>query len=79
MALTNVAIKSAKPGAKPLKLAHSEGLLLHIQPSGARYWLGRMACSFPEPSHHSNGFKKRPLISWKGTRQLRIKCFEPDS
>jgi hypothetical protein len=43
MALTNVAIKSAKPGAKPFKLAHSEGLHLLVQPSGARYWLGQMA------------------------------------
>lgn len=38
MALSVAAIKAAKGGGKPYKLADSGGLYLMVTPSGARYW-----------------------------------------
>lgn len=38
MPLTDVAIRSAKPGAKPIKLADGRGLFLLLQPSGGKLW-----------------------------------------
>jgi hypothetical protein len=36
--LTDVAIKKAKPKDKPYKLTDSDGMFLHVQPIGAKYW-----------------------------------------
>jgi hypothetical protein len=38
MALTDVAIKNAKPRAKPYKLGDAGGLFLLVQPSGGKLW-----------------------------------------
>lgn len=38
MPLTDMAVRKAKPGSKPLKLADSGGLYLMISPTGSRYW-----------------------------------------
>ena len=38
MALTDTAIRKAKPGPKPVKLADERGLFLLVQPSGGRWW-----------------------------------------
>src|SRR3546814_10683928 len=38
MALTDTAIRNAKPRAKPYKLADGAGLYLEVMPTGARYW-----------------------------------------
>jgi integrase len=38
MPLTNVAIRNAKPAAKPFKLADEQGLFLLVNPSGSRLW-----------------------------------------
>ncbi|MCC6473605.1 MAG: tyrosine-type recombinase/integrase [Burkholderiales bacterium] len=38
MPLTAVAIRQAKPGAKPLRLYNSGGLYLEVTPSGGRWW-----------------------------------------
>ena len=38
MALTDTAIRSAKPRGRPYKLFDSRGLYLAVQPSGARWW-----------------------------------------
>ncbi|TPG56516.1 Arm DNA-binding domain-containing protein [Sphingomonas glacialis] len=38
MALTALAIRNAKPRAKPHKLADAHSLYLLITPSGAKYW-----------------------------------------
>ena len=38
MALTDVAIKNAKPRAKPYKLGDGGGLFLLVQPSGGKLW-----------------------------------------
>jgi len=38
MALTDVAIRNAKPAAKPYKLADSGGLFLFVTPAGGKLW-----------------------------------------
>ena len=38
MALTNTAIRNAKPTTKPYKLADEKGLFLLVQPSGGMLW-----------------------------------------
>lgn len=38
MPLSDLAIRRAKPGDKPLKLSDGGGLYLLLQPTGARYW-----------------------------------------
>ncbi|MFC4254415.1 integrase arm-type DNA-binding domain-containing protein [Altererythrobacter xixiisoli] len=38
MALTDVAIRNAKPAQKPYKLADSGGLYLYVTPAGGKFW-----------------------------------------
>ena len=38
MPLTDVAIRSAKPGKKPVKLSDERGLYLLVNPSGGKWW-----------------------------------------
>jgi len=38
MALTDTAVRNAKPAEKPIKLFDGGGLFLHITPTGQRYW-----------------------------------------
>ena len=38
MALTDIAIKSAKHGAKPKKLFDERGLFVLLQPNGGKLW-----------------------------------------
>ena len=38
MALTDVAIRSAKPLEKPYKMGDAGGLFLLVQPSGGKLW-----------------------------------------
>ncbi|HQS12141.1 MAG: hypothetical protein B7Y62_10090 [Sphingomonadales bacterium 35-56-22] len=38
MALTDVAIRNAKPGVKPYKLGDSLGMYLLVQPTGGKLW-----------------------------------------
>lgn len=38
MPLTDTKIRQAKPGAKPIKMADSNGLYLQIQPNGSKLW-----------------------------------------
>jgi integrase len=38
MALSDPAVKKAKPETKPYKMADGQGLYLQVQPSGAKYW-----------------------------------------
>jgi integrase len=38
MALTDVAIRNAKPGTKPVKMGDSGGLFLYITPAGGKLW-----------------------------------------
>jgi hypothetical protein len=38
MPLTNIAIRNAKPGEKPIKLFDGGGLFLYIAPAGGKWW-----------------------------------------
>ena len=38
MALTDVAIRNAKPGAKPVKLSDAGGMFLLVTPAGGKLW-----------------------------------------
>lgn len=38
MALTDTAIKAAKPDSKPFKISDSDGLYLLVQPNGGKWW-----------------------------------------
>lgn len=38
MALSDLAIKTAKPGAKPIRMSDSGGLYLEVAPSGGKLW-----------------------------------------
>lgn len=38
MALTDVKVRSAKPGDKPYKLTDGEGMHLMVHPNGSKYW-----------------------------------------
>ena len=38
MALTDAAIRNAKPGERPVKLFDERGLYLEVSPSGGRWW-----------------------------------------
>jgi hypothetical protein len=38
MPLTDTACKNAKPNLKPYKKADSNGLFLHVMPTGSKYW-----------------------------------------
>lgn len=38
MALTDTAIRAAKPKAKPYKLGDALGLFMLVQPSGGKLW-----------------------------------------
>lgn len=38
MALTDTAVRNAKPGAKPIKLFDERGLFLLVTPSGGKWW-----------------------------------------
>jgi hypothetical protein len=38
MTLTDVAIRKARPGTKPLKITDGEGLYLLLNPNGSRWW-----------------------------------------
>jgi hypothetical protein len=36
--LTDIAIRNAKPKAKPYKLTDADSLYLEVYPNGSRYW-----------------------------------------
>ena len=39
MSLTDVAIRTAKPTAKPFRLFDADGLYVEISPAGGKLWL----------------------------------------
>ena len=38
MALSDTAVRKAKPGEKPRKLSDARGLFLLLTPNGGKYW-----------------------------------------
>jgi hypothetical protein len=71
--LTDVQLRTAKPGSKPYKLADGGGLHLLITPDGAKYW--RMNYRF-EGIQRTLAFGKYPDISLAAARKARAAARE---
>ncbi|MFD2780826.1 tyrosine-type recombinase/integrase [Novosphingobium pokkalii] len=77
MALTDTAIRNAKPQAKPYKLADEKGLFLLVQPSGGKLWRlkfrvdGRDEQGKPKRIEKKVGFGAYPDVNLKEARRLR--------
>ncbi|MBC2666578.1 tyrosine-type recombinase/integrase [Novosphingobium flavum] len=77
MALTNTAIRNAKPKAKPYKLTDEKGLFLLVQPSGGMLWRfkfrvdGRDEQGNPKKVEKKLGLGTYPDVSLKDARDLR--------
>lgn len=68
MALTDVAIRGAKHGAKPIKLADEKGLFLLLQPSGGKLWRLKYRVFGKEKKL---GLGRYPDVSLKEARRRR--------
>lgn len=68
MALTDIAIRNAKPKAKPYKLADALGLFLLVQPSGGRLWRLKYRI---EGREKKLGFGTYPDVSLSDARKRR--------
>ncbi|HMP56949.1 MAG TPA: integrase arm-type DNA-binding domain-containing protein [Novosphingobium sp.] len=77
MALTDTAVRNAKPKAKPYKLADERGLFLLVQPSGGRLWRfkfrvdGRDEDGQPKRIEKKIGFGSYPDVNLKDARRMR--------
>jgi hypothetical protein len=62
MALTDTAIRTAKPKDKPYKVGDSQGLYLLVNPGGSKLWRVKWLCcviavgGFPEGIECVNGW-----------------------
>ncbi|MPT23022.1 MAG: DUF4102 domain-containing protein [Starkeya sp.] len=84
MALTDTAIRNAKPQAKPYKLTDEKGLFLLVQPSGGKLWRfkfrvdGRDEKGQPKRVEKKVGFGTYPDQRDQGVRPLaevyRTRC-----
>jgi len=76
MPLTDTAIRNAKPGAKPYKLADERGLHLLVQPQGGRLWRmkyrvdGADSEGLPKRVERLLSFGSYPEVSLKSARDL---------
>ncbi|MEO6093438.1 MAG: integrase arm-type DNA-binding domain-containing protein [Novosphingobium sp.] len=68
MALTDIAIRNAKPRAKPYKLGDTQGLFLLVQPSGGKLWRLKYRVDGTE---RKLGFGTYPEISLADARKRR--------
>ena len=68
MALSDLAIKTAKPGAKPIRLSDSGGLYLEVAPSGGKLW--RLKYRFGGKEKRL-ALGKYPEVSLKDARERR--------
>jgi len=73
MALTDIAIRNAKPRAKPYKLADALGLFLLVQPSGGRLWRLKYRIGGREKKL---GFGTYPDVSLSDARKRRDEARE---
>ena len=73
MALTDVAIRSAKPGSKPYKLGDSGGLFLKITPAGGKLWRVKFRVAGKEKLLALGGW---PDVSLANARKERDKARE---
>jgi len=68
MALSDTAIKNAKPGTKPIKLADEKGLYLLISPAGGKWWRLKFRYDGKEKLLSLGTY---PEVSLKDARQRR--------
>jgi hypothetical protein len=68
MPLTDIAIKAAKPTAKPVKLFDAGGLFLIVAPSGGRWW--RFKYRFQRKAK-TLSLGTYPAVSLKDARERR--------
>ncbi len=68
MALSDVAVRTAKPGAKPIRLADGGGLYLEVSPSGGKLW--RLKYRFGGKEKRL-ALGKYPEVSLKEARERR--------
>ena len=70
MCLTTTAIKNAKPGDKPRRMADGKGLYLEVAPSGGKWW---------RLKYRYSGKEKRISVNLhlKLTRVLHLKMTRP--
>ncbi len=68
MPLSDTAIKNAKPGVKPMKLADEKGLFLLITPSGGKWWRFKFRFDGKEKLLSLGTY---PEVSLKDARQRR--------
>ena len=68
MKLSDIAIRRAKPGDKPIKLNDGNGLFLSVQPNGARWWRLRYHFARKEKMLSLGTY---PEISLKEARERR--------
>jgi integrase len=70
MPLSDVAIRAAKPGPKPIKLADEKGLFLLVQPSGGKLWRLKYRIAGKEKKLSLGRYPDVPL------KEAREKCAE---
>lgn len=73
MALSDTAIRAAKPGPKPIKLADEKGLFLLLQPSGGKLW--RLKYRF-EGKEKKLSLGRYPDVTLKEARRRRDQARE---
>ena len=73
MTLTDTKAKSAKPQAKPYKLADEKGLFLLVHPNGSRYWRWKFRFADKEKML---AFGVYPDVSLKAARERRDQARE---
>ena len=73
MALTDIAIRNAKPRPKPYKLADALGLFLLVQPSGGKLWRLKYRVDGREKKL---GFGTYPEVSLSDARKSREEARE---
>lgn len=77
MALTDTAIRNAKPKAKPYKLADEKGLFLLVQPSGGKLWRFKFRVDGRDEKGQPKRIEKKvalgayPDVNLKDARRLR--------
>lgn len=68
MPLSDITIRNAKPGEKPMKLADEKGLFLLVQPNGAKYWRHKYRFDGKEKTLAHGVY---PEVSLKDARERR--------
>jgi hypothetical protein len=68
MPLTDTAVRAAKPGENPYKLADAGGLFLYVAPKGGKLWRMKYRHAGKEGLL---GFDPYPAVSLKAAREKR--------